>query len=121
VHTWPLWLSGGGFLQDVQAAGLAETDDVPSDTWPGSGSTLTRLARTLVPSQSMTAGTNGTGIPGAARETMVNARTSPSVSTGTRAKLVPLHAAQALRRSKNLAPHASHWLASRWGLDPRTR
>jgi hypothetical protein len=39
---------------------------------------------------------------------MVNVRTSPSVATGTRAKPVPKHAAQALRRSKNLAPHAVH-------------
>jgi hypothetical protein len=69
----------------------------------------------------MTAGTKGTGIPGAARETMVNDRTSPSVATGTRVKLVPLQAAQALRRLKNLAPHSVHWLASRWGEGPRTR
>ena len=37
------------------------------------------LPRTLVPSQSTSAATNGTGMPGAANDTMVNARTSPSV------------------------------------------
>ena len=51
----------------------------------------------------------------------MNDRTSPSVATGTRVKLVPLQAAQALRRLKNLAPHSVHWLASRWGEGPRTR
>ena len=37
---------------------------MPVRTWSGSGSTLMRLARTLVPSQSMTAATKGTGDPG---------------------------------------------------------
>ena len=36
---------------------------------------MMRLARTLVPAQSTTPATNGTGIPGAARETIVNAFT----------------------------------------------
>ena len=46
-------------------------------------------------------------MPGAANETMVNARTSPSVATSapwrTRCRSTT---AQALRRSKNRAPHA---------------
>ena len=41
------------------------------------------FARTLVPPQSITDATNGTGTPGAAYETIVKARTSPSVGTVT--------------------------------------
>ena len=43
-----------------------------STTWSGSGSTLMMLPRTGVPSQSTTADTNGTGMPGAAKATIVN-------------------------------------------------
>src|SRR5437660_1024880 len=56
---------------------------MPSDTCPGSGSTLMRLPRTLVPSQSTRAATKGTGMPGAAKATMVKALTSPEVAIGT--------------------------------------
>ena len=59
-----------------------------------------RLALTLVPSQSTTAATKGTGIPGAAKDTIVKARTSPLVATPTFLNSVPSHEAQALRRSK---------------------
>src|SRR5438874_5299107 len=79
------------------------------------------LPRTVVPSQSMTAATNGTGMPGAAIETMVNARTSPSVGTGAFSNDVPPHEAHALRRSKYRAPHSVHWLATRCGLSPNAR
>ena len=48
---------------------------MPSVTCSGSGSMLVRLPRTLVPSQSTIAETNGTGMPGAASDTMVKART----------------------------------------------
>src|SRR5205807_9776863 len=45
---------------------VARRTFMPSDTRSGSGGTFTRLARTLVPSQSTTPATNGTGMPGAA-------------------------------------------------------
>ena len=80
-----------------------------------------RLARTLVPSQSTTAATKGTGIPGAANETMVKARTSPLVGTSTFLNSVASQAAQALRRSKKRAPHEVHSLATRCGSSPSTR
>ena len=57
-------------------------------TCSGSGSTLMTLARTLVPSQSTTPATNGTGMPGAANATIVNACSSPSVATSTFRKSV---------------------------------
>ena len=47
-------------------------------------------------------------MPGAAIETMVNARTSPSVATSAVVKWMPPQEAQALRRSKNLAPQLVH-------------
>ena len=40
-----------------------------------------------MPSQSTTEATNGVGMPGAAKVTIVNARTAPSVATGTRLEL----------------------------------
>ena len=73
---------------------------MPSVTCSGSGSTLIRLPRTLVPSQSTTAATNGTGTPGAANVTIVNERTSPWVPIGTSRNSVAKHDAHALRRSK---------------------
>ena len=52
---------------------------------------LITLPRTLVPSQSTTDATNGTGMPGAASDTMVKALTSPSVGTSTGLNSVPKH------------------------------
>jgi hypothetical protein len=52
---------------------------------------------------------------------MVNERTSPVVATGVSLNDVPLHEAQALRRSKKRAPHCVHSWATRWGSSPRTR
>jgi hypothetical protein len=66
------------------------------------------LPRTLVPPQSTIADTNGTGTPGAANVTIVNARTSPSVAMSAGSNEVPKHPAHALRRSKNRAPHDVH-------------
>ncbi len=95
---------------------------MPRCTCSGSGSTLTTLPRTLVPSQSTTAATKGTGTPGAAKATMVKARTSPSVGTGDLAELGAASSeAQALRRSKNRAPQVVHSLATRCGSSPSTR
>src|SRR5207237_10066942 len=93
----------------------------PRFTWSGSASVLMMLPRTVVPSQSMAAAPTGTGMPGAAIETMVNARTSPSVGTGAFSNDVPPHEAHALRRSKYRAPHSVHWLATRCGLSPNAR
>ena len=61
--------------------------------------------------------------PGAAKATIVNVRTSPSVAIvdrrGTRCRS---SAAQALRRSKKRAPQVVHSLATRWGSpSPSTR
>lgn len=66
------------------------------------------LQDTLVPLQSTTAATNGTGMPGAAIDTIVKARTSPTVATSADVKWMPPQEAQALRRSKNLAPQLVH-------------
>jgi len=66
------------------------------------------LARTLVPPQSTMADTKGTGMPGAAKATMVNERTVPSVAMDTSSNEVPKHDAHALRRSKKRAPHDVH-------------
>ena len=63
---------------------------------------------TLVPSQSTTDATNGTGIPGAANATIVKVVTTPSVATATVVKSEAKHFAHALRRSKNLAPQDVH-------------
>ena len=69
---------------------------------------MTRLARTLVPSQSTSAATNGTGMPGAASDTIVNARTSPLVATddvaelgaeAVRARVAPVEVPRATRRA----------------------
>jgi hypothetical protein len=79
------------------------------------------LPLTLVPSQSTTPATNGTGTPGAANATIVNARSSPVVGTATGLNSVLSHAAHALRRSKNRAPQLVHSLARRWGSSPSTR
>ena len=70
----------------------------------GIGLDVDQLPRTGVPSQSTTADTNGTGMPGAAKATIVNVGTVPSVATSTCLKSVPKHEAQALRRSKYRAP-----------------
>ena len=61
-----------------------------------------------MPSQSTTADTNGTSMPGAAKATIVNVLTLPSVATSTWRNSVPKHEAQALRRSKYRAPHDVH-------------
>ncbi|MEZ5206705.1 MAG: hypothetical protein R2690_06925 [Acidimicrobiales bacterium] len=61
-----------------------------------------------MPPQSTTPATNGTGTPGAANDTMVKVTSSPAVGTSTAWNDVPEHEAQALRRSKKRAPHASH-------------
>ena len=60
---------------------VASRTFMPSWTWSGSGSVLMTLPRTLVPSQSTTPATKGTGTPGAANDTMVKLRSSPSVAT----------------------------------------
>lgn len=59
--------------------------------------------------------------PGAAMDTIVNARTSPSIATSNLVNSVADHRAQALRRSKNRAPHAVHFLATRCGRYPSTK
>ena len=94
---------------------------MPVRTCSGSGGTLITLARTLVPSQSTTPATNGTGMPGAAYATMVKVRSSPSVGMSTVRNSVCPHDAQALRRSKKRAPHTVHSCATRWGRSPNTR
>jgi hypothetical protein len=71
------------------------------------------FARTLVPSQLMTAATNGTGTPGAAKVTIVKERTVPVVLIFVFLKSVAKHAAQAFRRSKKRAPQAVHSFASK--------
>src|SRR5206468_6806017 len=103
-------------LSSLPIGYVASLTFIPRCTWSGSGSVLMMLPRTLVPSQSTTAATNGTGIPGAAIDTMVKARTSPSVGTAAFSNDVPPHDAHALRRSKYRAPHSVHWLATRCGL-----
>uniref|UniRef100_A0A6J7Q146 Unannotated protein n=1 Tax=freshwater metagenome TaxID=449393 RepID=A0A6J7Q146_9ZZZZ len=94
---------------------------MPSFTCSGEGSTLVRVQRTLVPPQSTMADTNGTFTPGAAKVTMLNARSSPSVTMSTFLNKVPKQEAQALRRSKKRAPQPVHSLATRCGLSPSTR
>jgi hypothetical protein len=69
----------------------------------------------------MTPATNGTGTPGDAKATMVNALSSPSLAIGESLNSVAKHAAQALRRSKNRAPQLVHSLATRCGSSPSTR
>ncbi len=51
-------------------------------------------------------------MPGAAIDTMVKVRTSPSVGNGTEPNDRAPHAAHATRRSKNRAPHAEHSLTT---------
>ena len=68
-------------LSSVPSEYVARRTFIPVDTWSGSGSTLIRLPRTGVPSQSTMADTNGTGMPGAANATIVNVLTVPSVAT----------------------------------------
>ena len=94
---------------------VASRTRMPRVTCSGSGSTLIRLARTLVPSQSTRAATKGTGTPGAAKLTMVKARTSPSVATSTVLNPAFPHWAQALRRSKKRAAQLVHSWAVRCG------
>ena len=79
------------------------------------------FARTLVPSQSITAAVKGTSTPGAANVTMVNERTSPWVAIATVRKSLAKQPAQALRRSKYRAPHDVHSCATRWGGLSSTR
>ena len=81
---------------------------MPSDTTSGVGSQLMTLPRTEVPPQSTTAATKGTGTPGAAKVTMVNDRTMPSVARSTFSNVVFEQLAHALRRSKNRALHEVH-------------
>ena len=76
----------------VPITSVARRTFMPVLTCSGSGVTLTRLARTLVPSQSTTAATKGTGIPGAAKVTMVKVRTSPVVAMSTFLNSVPVAA-----------------------------
>ena len=81
-------------------------------------STLIRLARTLVPPQSTTAATYGTGIPGAAND---DDGERPHLALGRDGDLREFgaaQAAQALRRSKNRAPQVVHSLATRCGSPP---
>ena len=54
-------------LSSVPITSVARRTFMPVVTCSGSGVTLIRLARTLVPSQSTTAATKGTGMPGAAK------------------------------------------------------
>ena len=93
---------------------------MPSVTCSGSGSTLMMLPRTLVPSQSTTPATNGTGTPGAAK---AHDGERPHLALGGDRDLRELGGrsseAQALRRSKNRAPQAVHSLATRCGLVAR--
>ena len=63
----------------VPITSVASRTFMPRVTCSGSGSTLIRLARTLVPSQSTDGGHVGHRDPGAAKATMVKARTSPLV------------------------------------------
>ena len=63
-----------------------------------------------------TPATNGTSTPGAANVTIVNDRTSPSVLRAAVRNSVPKQPAQALRRSKNRAPHASQACARRYAV-----
>ena len=81
---------------------------MPVLTCSGSGGQLMMLPRTLVPSQSITAATNGTGTPGAANATMVKVRTTPEVEIATVSNWLAPQLAQAFRRSKNRAPHEVH-------------
>src|SRR3954447_22045667 len=94
---------------------------MPRLTFSAVGSTSTMLPRTLVPSQSTTAATNGTGTPGAAIETIVNALTMPLVSIGTCFHWSFSQLAQALRRSKKRAPHCVHSWATRCGSGSNAR
>jgi hypothetical protein len=94
---------------------------MPSFTCSGEASTFTMFARTLVPPQSTIAETNGTSIPGAAKATIVKARSSPWVGMSTDSNSVPEQPAQAFRRSKKRAPQILHSWATRWGSSPRTR
>ena len=105
----------------VPMTSVARRTFMPRVTCSGSGSTLIRLARTLVPSQSTTAATKGTGTPGAAKATMVKARTSPAVAMSTVLNSVFPQLAQALRRSKKRAPQSVHSWATRCGSSPSTR
>ena len=81
----------------------------------GRAGQLMMLPRTLVPSQSITAATNGTSTPGAANVTIVNERTSPVVAISASVNSVPKQPAQALRRSKYRAPQPMHSWAIRCG------
>ena len=97
-------------------------NSIPSCTTSGSGSQLTTLERTVVPSLVSTmADTYGAGIPGAARCTIVNALSLAALSTGTLRNSRRPHLAQALRRSKKRAPQFVHSFATRWGREPSCR
>ena len=60
-------------------------------------------------------------MPGAAKDTIVKALTSPLLGTVTFAKSVCPQLAQALRRSKNLALQLVHSLATKCGSGSSTR
>src|SRR4051794_32481022 len=72
------------------------------------------------PARSTVADTYGVGTPGAARCTIVKLRTTPCVPNFSwwNARFPQL--AQALRRSKYLAPHESHTVAARCGSPSST-
>ena len=94
---------------------------MPSVTCSGSGVTLIRLARTLVPSQSTTRGHEGDRDPGRGEG---HDGEGPHLARGRDVDLLelgPAAAAQALRRSKKRAPHAVHSLATRCGSSPSSR
>src|SRR6202023_2216126 len=64
----------------LPTAKTASLTFIPSVTCSGSGGVLITLPRTLVPSQSTTPATNGTGTPGAAKATIVKVLSSPSAA-----------------------------------------
>src|SRR3954451_24553560 len=100
----------------VPATNVVRRTFIPSFTCSGSDSTLTTLAFTSPPpSRSTTDETYGTGTPGAAWCTMANDRTTPVVPSVLLVNSRLAQRAQALRRSKNSAPHLVHSLASRCG------
>ena len=89
---------------------VARRTFMPSVTCSGSGSTLMMLPRTLVPSQSTTADTNGTGMPGAANG---DDRERAHVAVGRHVDLRELGAEARRRRRcggrRTCAPQLVHW------------
>ena len=94
---------------------------MPSVTCSGSGSTVDDVAAHARAVAVDDAATNGTGMPGAANDTIVNARTSPSVGH------VGLAERRAEARRARVAaveePRAAavHSFATRCGSSPSTR